>query len=112
MRPDLFLHIATEPMANGGAVKTLDDVREEHLTAAQIAFMARHDAPTNLPNRRMFQEHLEAAVDQLAEGSQFAVLFLDLDHFKEVNDTLGHPVGDELLRLVADACAAVCVTAT
>ena len=72
VRPGVFIRVATEPMANGGVVITFDDVSEKRRTAAQIAFMARHDALTNLPNRRLFQEHLETAVAQLGDGRQFA----------------------------------------
>ncbi len=69
---------------------------------AMIAFLARHDALTKLPNRVLFRERIELAVAQARPGSGIAVLCLDLDRFKVVNDTLGHSAGDELLRLVAE----------
>jgi diguanylate cyclase (GGDEF)-like protein len=84
-------------MANGGWVATYEDVTERRRSEAKILHMARHDALTNLPNRVMFRESLEQA---LQAGEKFAVLYVDLDRFKGVNDTLGHPVGDALLCTV------------
>ena len=83
-------------------IAVIEDVTEKRSTEEQIAFLAHHDALTGLPNRTQFSKRLEDALDWVGRGQQLAVLFLDLDHFKTVNDTLGHFIGDELLKAVAD----------
>lgn len=80
---------------------TYEDVTDRLQAAEKIAFMARHDSLTGLPNRAFFGERIEVALAAVDEGEAFALLCLDLDRFKEVNDTLGHPIGDELLVAVA-----------
>ena len=79
------------------------DITNKKRTEEQIARMARYDSLTGLPNRRVFVEALEQAIARARRNcTSFAVLYLDLDHFKDVNDTLGHPVGDVLLIEVAE----------
>jgi diguanylate cyclase (GGDEF)-like protein/PAS domain S-box-containing protein len=94
------LSASCAPMIDGGVVVTFDDITERQRAEKQIAYMAHYDALTDLPNRVLFYEEMDKL---LARASQrtFAVFSLDLDHFKSVNDTLGHPIGDKLLQAVA-----------
>ncbi len=89
-------------MPDGGWVATHEDITERQEAEARIVFMARHDALTKLPNRNLFHERLEQAIGRVGRGSGCAVLCLDLDHFKRVNDLLGHPAGDGLLQAAAN----------
>jgi len=94
--------IAVQPMRNGGFVATHADVTEQRRNEAKIAYFAHHDALTALPNRIKFNDELERALAYARRGELVAVHIVDLDRFKPVNDSLGHPAGDRLLGMVAD----------
>jgi diguanylate cyclase (GGDEF)-like protein len=94
--------VSQQWMRDGGWVAVHEDITERRRAEAKIAHLARHDILTNLPNRVLFREHLDEAFLTLKRERMFAVLCLDLDRFKQVNDTLGHAFGDELLKAVAD----------
>jgi diguanylate cyclase (GGDEF)-like protein len=96
------IEVHYEPMRGGGWVVTHQDVTEAIRAEARINHLACHDALTDLPNRVLFQEKLDEAMIRVSRGDSVAVLCLDLDRFKSVNDTLGHGIGDELLELVAE----------
>ena len=87
----------------GGYLVAVVDITERRKAEARIAYMAHHDGLTNLPNRELYQDRLREALEQSESGNnRVAVLCIDLDLFKNVNDSFGHPMGDRLLRLVAD----------
>jgi diguanylate cyclase (GGDEF)-like protein len=103
------IQIVSEPLADGGWVATHEDITERRLAEEQIRHLAHYDALTNLPNRALFHEKLKQELARMAAGEQLAVLYIDIDEFKSVNDTLGHLIGDELLKSVAASlsqCAA------
>lgn len=84
-----------------GAVLLLHDVSQSHAQVQTLAHQAQHDHLTGLPNRVLLQDRLSQALAQVGRGYSGALLYLDLDHFKPINDRLGHPVGDRVLQEVA-----------
>jgi diguanylate cyclase (GGDEF)-like protein len=92
-----------QPMAGGGTVVLLEDITERRNAEARISHLARYDELTALPNRVNFRDEIERLLAISHDAARLsALLFVDLDQFKQVNDTLGHPCGDELLCAVAD----------
>ncbi len=95
--------IRHRPMPDGGWVATHEDITEQRRSEVKIEYMAHHDALTDLANRVLLNERLEQALGQRFIASEMvAIHHLDLDQFKAVNDTFGHPAGDKLLKIVAD----------
>jgi diguanylate cyclase (GGDEF)-like protein/PAS domain S-box-containing protein len=94
--------VSAQTMPDGGTVTTHQDITEKRRSEAKIAHMALHDTLTGLPNRVLLNEELEHAIARGRRGELVAAHLLDLDHFKTVNDTLGHPAGDKLLQMVAE----------
>ena len=102
MRDERVIAINHRPMPGGGWVGIHQDITAQKRAESQIAYMARHDDLTSLANRAVLLEKMEEALARVRRfGSRFTLFMLDLDLFKTINDSLGHPVGDELLKVVA-----------
>jgi diguanylate cyclase (GGDEF)-like protein len=96
------LELTFQPMENGGMVALVEDITERRIAEAKINHLARFDALTGLPNRIVLRDRMDKALAETKAGSLYAIHFIDLDQFKQVNDTLGHSRGDMLLQAVAD----------
>ena len=96
------IKIRHRPMPGGGWVATHEDITEQRQSEVKIEYMAHHDSLTGLANRVLLNDRLEHALDRAQQGEMVAVHHLDLDQFKAVNDTFGHPSGDKLLGVVAE----------
>ncbi len=101
-----IISLVFRPLPDGGWVSTHEDVTDRRKAEAKVAHMTYHDGLTDLPNRLLLGERIEDALVRAGHNGQVAILCLDLDHFKDVNDTLGHPLGDALLQAVAGRLAA------
>jgi diguanylate cyclase (GGDEF)-like protein len=98
-----FLEVRTTPLPDGKAVRTYTDITERKRAEQRIDFLAHHDAMTGLPNRVLLNDRLsQALMHTKRNGSSVAVLTLDLDRFKEINDTYGHDAGDRVLVQAAN----------
>ena len=93
--------VTNQPMPQGGWVDLQEDITEKCQAEQKITWLARHDTLTEIANRFHFRETLDSWFQELQPGDGFALHWIDLDHFKTVNDTLGHPAGDALLKSVA-----------
>ena len=96
-----IIRLSSQTIPGAGWVATYEDVTERRRWQDQLSHMARHDPLTGLPNRVAFRERIDQLLHRSCSTEQAAILYLDLDGFKTVNDTLGHPIGDELLRAVS-----------
>jgi diguanylate cyclase (GGDEF)-like protein len=95
------IEIVNEPVAGGGWLATHEDVTERLRAEERVNHLAYHDQLTGLPNRALFQRNVEAILATLPPGRSLVLLFIDVDKFKDVNDSLGHHVGDALLKSIA-----------
>jgi len=102
LRSGRTLLVTYQPLADGGWVDIQEDITEKRRTEEKIEWLAHHDALTGVANRFHFRETFETALKGLGKGQSLALHWLDLDEFKEVNDTYGHPIGDALLKAVAE----------
>jgi len=98
-----YFHIRHSPIGDGSWVTTIDDITERKRAEAEIAHLAFHDGLTGLPNRARFNSAFQAALPAVpANGGRLTVVAIDLDQFKEINDSHGHAAGDAVLKTLAD----------
>jgi diguanylate cyclase (GGDEF)-like protein len=95
------IQIINQPLLAGGWVATIEDITERKRAEERVTHLAHYDSLTSLPNRTLFHDRLKRELADIVPGEQLAVLYIDIDEFKSVNDTLGHQIGDELLKSVA-----------